>query len=140
MLAVVIIVAIVLYARAKPDKKYGFDMRLPGPGDPSPTIFNHKRYKTLEDWESDLTVVWNGPARIVEFTYETYDFKTKESKKARRKVEVRQILENSSGEYYLRGHCYVRKDTRTFNAQCISTKILDKSYRYEVMDWIASRT
>jgi len=90
-----------------------------------------KSYSSLDEWKKDLKIIWKG-RRTVEFTYEKFD-----ESKSRRKVDVKQILKDGKNEIYLRGFCHLRKEVRTFNVMNITTKILDKSQRYEVGEWLA---
>jgi predicted DNA-binding transcriptional regulator YafY len=77
--------------------------------------------------------VWSGAPRTVEFTYLNHKGET-----LRRKVDVSRISQDPTGteRFYLHGYCRVRKEDRTFNAFNIQTKILDKSQRYDALDWI----
>lgn len=86
----------------------------------------------LENWRRRLETVWKGAARSVEFTY-----LSKGGKSTRRKVDITKIyLDPETQSYYLEGYCHLRQDTRIFDSYDIETKILEKSRRYDIDDWI----
>ena len=94
----------------------------------------YKRYESLDDWKEDTVVLWHGNPRRIEFTYEKFD-----GAKSRRAVDVDRIIQDGAGRIYLQGHCQLRNENRTFQIDRITTKILDKSTRYEVFDWLDTK-
>ena len=87
-------------------------------------------YKNIRDWESDLTTVWAGEYEI-EFTYEKRD-----SSRSRRKIKLREVCFDRKSRIYLKGFDHGRDEQRTFNIDNITTKILLKSKRYDVDDFL----
>ena len=87
-------------------------------------------YKYIRDWESDLTTAWAGEYEI-EFTYEKRD-----SSRSRRKIKLREVCFDKKSRIYLKGFDYGRDEQRSFNINNITTKILLKSKRYDVDEFL----
>lgn len=87
-------------------------------------------YKNIRDWENDLTTVWAGEYDI-EFTYEK-----RNSSRSRRKVKLKEVCFDRKSRIYLKGFDYARDEQRTFNVENITTKVLVKSKRYDVDDFL----
>lgn len=89
------------------------------------------RYESLDDWEADLTTLWEGSPIEIEFTYQSRKEKT------RRKVSLEKVARNSRNELYLIGFCHERNENRTFNLGNVTTMILHNSKRYNHYDFIS---
>jgi len=85
----------------------------------------------LHEWEKDLSTIWRGAPKTIEFSYESF-----KEEKTRRKVDVRKIVKNSRGIIYLRGFCHLRNEERTFRADNITSKILESGHHYNVGEWL----
>lgn len=90
---------------------------------------NQRLYESLNEWESDLADLWEGVLEI-EFTYES------RKGRERRRVSLYKVRKNSRGNVYLYGHCERANKNRSFNIDYITTKILHKSKRYDVDDFL----
>lgn len=94
-----------------------------------PTPSSANKNPNVAKWEQSLKTVWRG-SDLVEFTYDS------SSGRVRRKVTVNEVLVHPDRGIYLRGFCHVRQEERTFSENNIETKILRKSSRYDVDDYL----
>lgn len=136
-LIILLIIAGVIYwvLKHRRGSDYGMpDIKVEARLGSSDDISDYKRYNSIDDWKKDLKVLWQGQPRRIEFTYES-----KNGEKTRRKVDVRRVVKDDSNRTYLQGFCFLRKEYRTFLIDNITTKILDKSQRYEVIDWMETK-
>lgn len=88
------------------------------------------REKHFQSFDEDLITAWAGDTRTIEFSYEK-SF----GKKERRQVQPNEVCFNSEGEFYIKGHCLLRNEPRTFKQDRITTKIKVGSKRYDFDDW-----
>jgi predicted DNA-binding transcriptional regulator YafY len=65
-----------------------------------------------------------------------FTYRSEKGETLRRQVKVARISTNSVGTVYLHGFCLLRNEQRTFKVCNITTKILEKSKRWDVVDWI----
>lgn len=70
-------------------------------------------------WENDLATVWNGDEEIT-FSY------LGDSGRTRRTIDLHTVFQDHLMSYYLRGHCHLRNEERTFNLEKIPTMITQK--------------
>jgi hypothetical protein len=90
----------------------------------------------LDEAKARLVTVWTGPPRTVEFTCQDED-----GERHRKTVDVSRISRDpQDGGWYLHGFCHLWREEQDFDAASIVTKILYKSRRWNVEDWIASVT
>jgi hypothetical protein len=98
---------------------------LPPPPSTSPTL------PVLAE-QARLIDAWTGPACTVEFTYQNGD-----GERHRRKVGVTRISRDpTTNGWYLHGFCHLEQRERSFEADGILTKLLYKSRRWDLEDWI----
>jgi predicted DNA-binding transcriptional regulator YafY len=88
-------------------------------------------HQNVSEWQKDLTIIWQGKPKLVEFTYQS-----NRSARQRRKVAVDKVSKTSKQQVYLSGVCQDRKEERSFNTDNIRTMILHNNQRHEVYDWL----
>jgi len=94
---------------------------------------NSPAYSSLSDWEKDLLSLWSG-SLLVEFTY-----KARGNSNERRSVILRDVLQDGLGRIFLRGHCQLRNEQRTFNTDAITTLILCANKRYGLDEFLSEK-
>ncbi|MCS3769292.1 putative DNA-binding transcriptional regulator YafY [Aeromonas hydrophila] len=95
-----------------------------------PHSYSGRPTNNLRKFENDLTTMWAGDTKPVEFTYVASD-----GDRTRRTVKVDEVSFNSKGQFYLSGICLVRNDRRTFKVDNIETKLKVGSKRYDFEEW-----
>ncbi len=86
--------------------------------------------------EARLVTVWTGAPCTVEFTY-----KDEEGDWHRDTVDITRIMRDPRhGGWYLHGFCHLWREERNFDGASIVTKILYKSRRWNLEDWITTVT
>jgi hypothetical protein len=88
----------------------------------------------LADGEAPLVTVWTGGPYTVEFTSKDQD-----GDWHRNTVDITSILrDRRDGGWHLRGFCHLWREERDYDRASIVTKILHKSRRWNLQDWIAA--
>jgi hypothetical protein len=86
--------------------------------------------------EARLVTVWTGTPCTVEFTW-----KDQEGDWHRNTVDINRIMRDPRhGGWHLRGFCHLWREERDFDGASIVTKILYKSRRWDLEDWITAVT
>lgn len=81
-----------------------------------------------------LINAWTGPSCTLEFTYQDLD-----GERQRRKVGVTRISRDPKNNgWHLHGFCHLEQRERDFEADAIVTKVLYKSRRWDLEDWITT--
>lgn len=81
---------------------------------------------------ADLVTVWTGGPCRIEFTSQDPD-----GDRRRHTVDITSILRDSrNGGWHLRGFCHLWREERDYDGASIVTKILYKSRRWGLEDWI----
>lgn len=94
-----------------------------------------KKYNSIEDWKSDLTVIWAGDTDDIEFSYR----KDYDSPKERKKVTPKELVFDGNKRVYIKGYCHKTQKDVHFNSEKIETKILAGSTRYDFDEWVERR-
>lgn len=89
-----------------------------------------RSYDSVEDWKRELTVLWVGEAKDIEFTYRKYD------EKERRNISPTEFGFDGNKKAYIRGVCHQSNEARTFKTARIETKIKVGSKRFDLIDWL----
>jgi predicted DNA-binding transcriptional regulator YafY len=90
-------------------------------------------YKDLDEWVKNLKLVTKAKGEAVEFSYED-----SHGEATRRKVKLSEILLADNGNVYLRGHCQLRQEKRTFNIYKITSPVKHGSSRSDVEEYLYS--
>jgi hypothetical protein len=84
--------------------------------------------------EAALITVWTGAPCTVEFTYKDLD-----GDWSRNTVDITSIMRDpQNGGWHLRGFCHLWREERDYDGTRIATKILYKSRRWNLEDWITA--
>lgn len=87
-------------------------------------------YNNLDAWKDDLTVIWAGDTKEIEFTYESYN-----KGKSRRKVKPTELAYDCNKELVIKGICSKSNEERHFKTINFTTMIKVGSQRFDVDDW-----
>lgn len=85
---------------------------------------------SLNEWNDDLTIIWAGDTKEIEFTYENYS-----GKKSRRKVQPTELSYDNKKELTIKGICAKSNEKRHFKAHNITTMIKVGNQRFDAHDW-----
>jgi hypothetical protein len=91
----------------------------------------NKKTRSIDEWKSDLEVLWTGPPRTIKFEYESYG-----GELTRRRVDVARVSQDKTGKIYLHGYCHLRKEERSFNTYNILSDILEDDNEFELFAWL----
>lgn len=83
-------------------------------------------------WRDSLEPIWEGSTSEAEFTYKSGTGERK------RKFDLTAILQSRSGEKYIFGYCYYRKEYRTFKVAHIQSQVLVNRKKLSPEDWVKS--
>ena len=90
----------------------------------------------LADGEAVLVTVWTGAPCTVEFTWTDED-----GDRHRNPVDITRIMRDPrDGGWHLHGFCHLWREERDYDGASIVTKILYKSRRWNLEDWISAMT
>lgn len=88
----------------------------------------------LVSGEARLVTVWTGAPCTVEFTCKDQD-----GDRHRNTVDITRILRDPrDGAWHLHGFCHLWREERDYDGASIVTKILYKSRRWNLEDWITA--
>jgi hypothetical protein len=88
----------------------------------------------LVSGEAPLVTVWTGAPCTVEFTCKDQD-----GEQHRNTVDITRIMRDPrDGGWHLHGFCHLWREERDYDGASIVTKILYKSRRWTLEDWIAA--
>lgn len=89
------------------------------------------KQKAIEKWGKDLKILKKGRGEKIEFTYDSF-----KKGKERRQISLEAILTSENGNTYLYGTCLNKQEKRTFDINKISTMLLIKGKRYDVVTYL----
>lgn len=88
------------------------------------------QYKNLDSWKNDLTVIWAGDTKDIEFTYEKNN-----GNKSRRKIKPTELIYDGRKTLIIAGICEKSNEERHFKTGNITTMIKVGSWRGDTYDW-----
>lgn len=94
-------------------------------------FYSESALDSREKTEVETHTIWSEAPLEISFSYEDFN-----GDKSRRTILLNEVLSNKFGDYYFKGYCLDRDDTRQFKLDRVKSKILYENHRYSLDDFI----